>query len=1112
MKSPSGYFNQTYTVEYTIPGSLDGSTFVPLNIAVPSENDDPQQFYRPEIEDNAGLFDVDYVVNEFNRRGATGARFITQIWLVSPVTGGADAEIQVVDAVDGAPIVQEVVASLVGLTEFFRTIPPVEVPQGSLLRIVGFTNSGVESIKLRLTITFTNDLIAASAALCECEGIGEISIQNEGVLVGDTGILNFTGAGVTVTDDPANNRINIDIGGGGGPAPGGVPETLEVGQVGAAGASLAYARVDHDHAVPAAAPVTVTGGTNSAGIATTFPRSDHQHRLEVAIQDSGAAVGARPTLNIIGATVVDNGGLDRVDITIPAAPAAGGVPEQLDVGQVGAAGISTNYAREDHVHAVPAGTPVTVGQANSAGVATTFARSDHVHRTLVEIESNGVFFAARPTLNITGAGAPTLILDVPGDDIELNFPAAAAETWAATLVAGNVSGGTDAVMSIGDELRGVDQAVAGSNAGELTLRGGDYTGGGAGTEVGGAFTLRAGSANTNGGTAQPLSTIAGGDQTGTSTAAAGALLVRGGDRSGSAALSFGGAITVRAGTSTGATAAGGAAEFAGGDSISSGSFGGQATLRGGDKSLGGAGTAGIVLVRGGDSPATGATANANGGNLNLRGGAYRTGIGGAGTNPGGVFIRSGQLDASAGSTAGTTGDVRITTNANATVGNMPSTSGASTATGDIQIDTIGPGATGIESGDITIQTGTVTGSGGTGPGNIILVAGNFSNTAGVSSDGGSITGTAGSSNANANSPGGSISWTAGAQLDTDTNINSPGGSVSLVAGASAKNAATSGGGQINITGGGATGLAGTGGNVNVTAGSNTAAGASTGVGGSVLITSGGSTSATGSGSGGAITGTAGNAAGSGAGSGGAVSFTAGSATAAGGSGSGGAASLIAGAAAGSGAGAGGTVTITAGATSNAAGSGVGGSVNITAGAAAGSGNAGSITLQAGLSSSGTDGDINEFTHTEASVRIRTQTGALGSENEAKTLVLVDFVATGGTTTTVTTLDTLTTNGRNTKLHVEITAVDDAALGDQSTTLIIQSAFRAAGTVTLFTAFLGTPIKFSVGGGGTFAADVSFSLVVSGDNINLIATNADPADRTGNLAIRWWRQEGGFTAV
>jgi hypothetical protein len=211
--------------------------------------------------------------------------------------------------------------------------------------------------------------------------------------------------------------VLIGPGGGGGGATlcDAVPQPLVAGSTGSAGIDGDASRCDHAHPVPVDVPVTVTGGTNAAGASASLSRADHEHRLEVLIEAAGALVGARPTINFIGATVVDNGGSDRVDVTIPAAPAAGGVPNALAVGQAGAAGVSTDYAREDHDHAVPVGTPVTVtGATNSDGVATTFPRSDHQHRLEVQVQQEGVAVGAQPILNFTGAAVS--VADDGGSD------------------------------------------------------------------------------------------------------------------------------------------------------------------------------------------------------------------------------------------------------------------------------------------------------------------------------------------------------------------------------------------------------------------------------------------------------------------------------------------------------------------------------------------------------------------------------------------------------------------------------------------------------------------------------------------------------------------------
>jgi len=713
------------------------------------------------------------------------------------------------------------------------------------------------------------------------------------------------------------------VGGGGGGVTlcNSVPQPITAGAAGSPGIDGEAARCDHAHAVLTAAASTISGNVNIEGASASLSRADHTHQLT-----SNVAVGGDVPLFTAGNWVATpSSGLG---------PSPGGVPDQLDVGQAGAAGVSLLYARADHVHAVPAGTPVTVGQANSAGVATTFARSDHVHRSILEIENSGAFVGARPTLNFTGAGRPLTIVDVPGDDIELQFNginvqdegvavgqrqilnftgtgvtatddagntrinidipgAGAAPAWSAVLIAGNVSGGTDPVISITDTLRGVDSAAAGTNGGVLNMRAGNYTGGGAGNDVGGAFSLLGGSSNATGvASNQPTSTVAGGDHSGAGTGDAGALLVRGGDRTnGTGTLALGGSLTLRGGNLVSGSATAGAllahggdnvggtgnagalvvrggnvtaglagtALFAGGSISTGGNTAGAATLQGGDQF--GAGVGGAVLVRGGDAPGAGATQNSSGSNANIRAGSYRIGIGGPAVSPGGVYIRSGQPDGV--STSGTTGEIRITTAATGTIGDMASTGGTLTTTGSISIDTNNPGATAGITGDITLQTGTTAGSGG-GPGDISLIGGVLNNTGQSNAQGGQIFITGGNSVGATTSPGGSVTITAGSQTNTGAQANSPGGSVVLVAGSGAKNNAASGGGSITATAGAASGAAGPGGAVSLTAGNATNA-AATGAGGSVSIAAGSVTAAGSSGSGGSITQTAGSAAGTGAG-------------------------------------------------------------------------------------------------------------------------------------------------------------------------------------------------------------------------------------------------------
>ena len=143
---------------------------------------------------------------------------------------------------------------------------------------------------------------------------------------------------------------------------------------------------------------------------------------KIAVQSGGTLIGTRATLNFVsGATVVDNGGSNRVDITISGgggtmdiqengstvvtgatilnfqngviAASGGGTTGtvNLDYGPTGSVitiqpdatadgGTSVQVARVDHRHAIVADTAITITSAtNGEGTSTSFARADHVH-------------------------------------------------------------------------------------------------------------------------------------------------------------------------------------------------------------------------------------------------------------------------------------------------------------------------------------------------------------------------------------------------------------------------------------------------------------------------------------------------------------------------------------------------------------------------------------------------------------------------------------------------------------------------------------------------------------------------------------------------------------
>lgn len=63
---------------------------------------------------------------------------------------------------------------------------------------------------------------AAALSRSDHEHRVEVGTEDDGVFAGSRPTLNFTGAGVVVTDDPGNDRVNVAIAGGGGGSAGAV--------------------------------------------------------------------------------------------------------------------------------------------------------------------------------------------------------------------------------------------------------------------------------------------------------------------------------------------------------------------------------------------------------------------------------------------------------------------------------------------------------------------------------------------------------------------------------------------------------------------------------------------------------------------------------------------------------------------------------------------------------------------------------------------------------------------------------------------------------------------------------------------------------------------------
>jgi hypothetical protein len=409
-------------------------------------------------------------------------------------------------------------------------------------------------------------------------------------------------------------------------------------------------------------------------------------------------------------------------------------------------------------------------------------------------------------------------------------------------------------------------------------------------------------------------------------------------------------------------------------------------------------------------------------------------------------------------------------------------------------------------------TGTILGSPGVAAsGASITVEGG--NGAGAGNAGGALTLRGGSAN---DGPGGAVTLSGRAASGT----NRAGGATTVSSGVATGNAT---GGLLSITSG-AGGPTGTGGGITVTTG---AGGGTSGASGALQLSTGASTdgntgsltllTATAIGtdrSAGDISITAGNSTGSA--EGGDISILCGSADTTGTGGD----FFLSGGAGGGTSGGGGSIAI-GGGESNGTSS--GGGVTISGGAANGSGNAGAVLLSGGGSASGAgadvtlsagigvtdDGDVNLRSGPSGVVSIRTSTTFASTQVEHLTFGAQMVAPQDAVPTDVVTLGTLSTNGRHMQFVVYVTATEQGTDANFVSTYIVQSAYRAAATTNLVTAHTSSE---QGNGGGSFLADLAFSLVVDGTDVVLSVLNVNSTtDYTLNLAVHWTRQQGGFTS-
>ena len=210
-----------------------------------------------------------------------------------------------------------------------------------------------------------------------------------------------------------------------------------------------------------------------------------------------------------------------------------------------------------------------------------------------------------------------------------------------------------------------------------------------------------------------------------------------------------------------------------------------------------------------------------------------------------------------------------------------------------------------------------------------------------------------------------------------------------------------------------------------------------------------------------------------------------------------------------GSGNGGQITVAAG-QGGAGGTGDGGDAFVsggTAGAVNGGGGGVTITARAG-NGTGTPGDISLISN-GGIVKTRTTSGFGGSEKED--LTFASQTTTGpGSSVLMVVVGTLDTNGQNLKITVDSSAVNNVDDTDVASGYIVQTFYRASGTVSAMTAHVDDQTFV-----GTWPSTTtpSFSLVINGDDIELhfAWTGVLVGAITVNTAAHWTRQEGGFSS-
>ena len=201
------------------------------------------------------------------------------------------------------------------------------------------------------------------------------AVQDEGSAVTDRPTLNFVGSGVAVTDDSGGNKTTVTISGGG---------------------SGGHTIQDEG------SPLTARAGLNflGSGVAVTDDSANDRTNVTITaggsgghvVQDEGVDLAARAKLNFTGAgvAVVDDSANDRTTVTIDGASGSGGHTIQDE-----------GVALTDRAGLNFVGTGVTVTD-DSANDRTVVSVSSGGSRHVIQDE--GTVRADRNALNFVGAG------------------------------------------------------------------------------------------------------------------------------------------------------------------------------------------------------------------------------------------------------------------------------------------------------------------------------------------------------------------------------------------------------------------------------------------------------------------------------------------------------------------------------------------------------------------------------------------------------------------------------------------------------------------------------------------------------------------------------------